>query len=315
MERRKFILGVGSAGIGASALIGSGAFTRIESQRAVTIEVAEDPDAYLGLDGCPDSPNSSYTNIDGSGHLEIDMSPDNETDAGGSGINSDSFTYFDDVFQICNQGKQDVCVWIDADVDADLELDEEYDDEDIVDFYVGEDREHSLLGEENGVLLPVGECLCVGIATVTKGLEEGDQLLEGDEIVINADADAECDNGLVDNGRTAISFAAFCVEDNGDVPIAEDITISDIMYKTNGELEPVGFTWESDKPLDRVVLKGGQEWYVYEYEGATSGQVEMEGVDEGMKDGMSPSTPCGDGYTGVKFEWDGEEFVPEENND
>ena len=188
MDRRKFLLGVGGTAIGGGALIGSGAFTRIESQRRVKIEVAKDPDAYLGLDGCPDSPNRSYTNIDGSGHLKIDMSPDNATDAGGKGVNSDSFTYFDDVFQICNQGKQKVGVWIDE-FDT-LELDEAYaEDYDAVDFYLNGDDEDSLVGSDNAFPLGVGECICVGIRTVTKGLEEGDQLIEGDEIVINADAD------------------------------------------------------------------------------------------------------------------------------
>ncbi|MCW8172351.1 hypothetical protein D8S78_06665 [Natrialba swarupiae] len=76
---------MGGSGIGASMLIGSGAFSRIESQRRVKIEVAKDPHAYLGLDGCPDSPNASYTNIDESGHLEVDMSSENPTDAGGEG--------------------------------------------------------------------------------------------------------------------------------------------------------------------------------------------------------------------------------------
>ncbi|MCU4750797.1 DUF1102 domain-containing protein [Halobacteria archaeon AArc-curdl1] len=329
MERRKFLIGVGGSSLGASAIIGSGAFTRIESQRRVKIEVAEDPDAYLGLDGCPDSDNSSYTEIDDSGHLAVEMSPENENSDNdlGSGINSDSFTWFDNVFQICNQGKQDVCVWIDASITEGLELDEDYDDEDIVDFYLGGNREQSLVGEENGILLPVGECICVGIATVTKGLEAGDQLLEDDEIVIHADADAECDSEIVDNGRTAISFAAFC-SSTPPTPTADIITISNIVFKTNDELEPVGFSWKSDDdvPIDRIVLKGGREWYVYNFDpGQKSGFVEMEGEDAdayvqpGDQDQLdeleiSERSPCGDGFSGVKFEWDSDTgFTPEDD--
>lgn len=188
MQRRKFLYGVGASAIGGSALVGSGAFTRVESQRNVTIEVAEDPDAYLGLDGCPDSPNSSYTNIDDSGHLEVDMSPDNATDAGGQGVNSDSFTYFDDVFQVCNQGKQKVGIWIDE-FDT-PELHGDYDgDYDAVEFYLNGDETDSLVGADNAFPLGVGECICVGIRTVTKGLEAEDELVEDNEIVINADAD------------------------------------------------------------------------------------------------------------------------------
>ncbi|WP_162354502.1 DUF1102 domain-containing protein [Natrialba swarupiae] len=210
MKRRTFIAGVGGSGIGASMLIGSGAFSRIESQRRVKIEVAKDPHAYLGLDGCPDSPNASYTNIDESGHLEVDMSSENPTDAGGEGINSDSRTWFDNVFQICNQGKQDICVWIDDENwpkvdDGELEGDySEYDGDLRVDFYVGDNREQSILGSENAFFLGVGECICIGIHTNTKGLSDSEQLLSdlGDEIVIHADEDCPVDEPPV-SGQTA----------------------------------------------------------------------------------------------------------------
>lgn len=193
MQRRKFLAGVGAGAVGGSALIGSGAFTRVESQRRTKIKVAKDPHAYLGLQGCPDSPNNSYTNIDEKGHLEVDMSPANPTAEGGQGINSDSFTYFDSVFQICNQGKQPVAIWIDATVNPKLpDPEEPYDDEPRVTFYV-EDDDERLINEANPELLQPGDCLCVGIRTMTKGLEKGDQLLEDDEIVINADADVAAD--------------------------------------------------------------------------------------------------------------------------
>ena len=69
MKRRNFLVGVGGATIGGSALIGSGAFSRVESNRQVHIEVAKDPDAYLGLDRCPGSENSkNYAHLDDYGH-------------------------------------------------------------------------------------------------------------------------------------------------------------------------------------------------------------------------------------------------------
>ncbi|MEF8900809.1 MAG: twin-arginine translocation signal domain-containing protein [Halovenus sp.] len=52
MNRRKFLVGVGSAAAAGSAVLGSGAFTRVEAQRSVTVQVAEDPNAYLGMDTC-----------------------------------------------------------------------------------------------------------------------------------------------------------------------------------------------------------------------------------------------------------------------
>jgi len=206
MERRKFLLGVGGSAIGGGALLGSGAFSRIESQRRVKIEVAKDPDAYLGLDSCPESPNSSYTGLDDSGHLEIDISPENPTDVPenganpGTGVNSDSFTYFDNLFQICNQGKEAAGIWIDAtarEPASDLEGDDDYDDyadDERVIFYNTDDPETRIDSQDDAFVLEVGECKCIGMRVMTKGLDKGDQLLEDDEIVINADTDIEPDD-------------------------------------------------------------------------------------------------------------------------
>ena len=200
MERRNFLIGMGSTAAGASALVGSGAFSRIESQRQVSIEVANDTNAYLGLDACHDDsgnklPNGSYTETDGRGHLTIEMDSDNKTAEGGQGVNSDSHSWFNDVFQMCNQGKDDVGVSIDTS-DANIgTVPEDYDDsgEDRVQFYVGDGS-----GDVGGELdriddgsthdLALGSCTCVGILVITKGLSDGDTVLDG-EVVITADVD------------------------------------------------------------------------------------------------------------------------------
>ena len=217
MERRKFLMGVGSASLGGSALLGTGAFSRVESQRNVSVAVAEDPDAYLGLDKCSidgsETPNSSYAWPDDHGHLEILMNPDNPTIEGnseevddsplGEGINSDSRTWFDNVFQICNQGKEEICIWIGDDDDWPRVDDD--DGERRVDFYIAEDDGRSIVGAENQYRIALGNCVCIGIKTNTKGLEAGDELLDvfDDEIVIHADVDcAENGNGDV-RGETA----------------------------------------------------------------------------------------------------------------
>jgi hypothetical protein len=82
MKRRNFLVGAGAAAIGGSALLGSGAFSEVNAQRQVTVQVAEDPNAYLGMDDCQDSngnttPNSSFASIDDDGHLQVDMTPSN----------------------------------------------------------------------------------------------------------------------------------------------------------------------------------------------------------------------------------------------
>jgi len=203
MNRRTFLLGAGSTTIGGTALLGSGAFTRAQSQRRMKIDVADDWEAYLGLDGCPNSPNRSYTTFDEDGHLAIEMSDENPTDAGGIGVNSNSRTFFDDVFQICNNGKQPISVWISDDGRWPM-----YNDERRVEFYTGSskgadrlDQLDSIIGTPNQRLLQTGECLCVGIATVTKDLDSTDQLLSDidDEIVIYGDADRKLAKGPVTN--------------------------------------------------------------------------------------------------------------------
>ena len=104
MQRRKFLYGVGASAIGGSALVGSGAFSRVESQRDVSIQVAQDPDAYLGLVPM-DTPNSdNYVGLDEYGHLEIDIADQTE----GEGVNSNSTTWFDGLFKIVNQGKDEI---------------------------------------------------------------------------------------------------------------------------------------------------------------------------------------------------------------
>ncbi|WP_247731181.1 DUF1102 domain-containing protein [Halovivax limisalsi] len=191
MQRRTFLAGVGSTTIGASALVGTGAFSRVESDRAVSIAVAEDPNAYLGLDKC-DSPNGSYAHLDDNGHLKIYMDEDNPTRDStplGAGINSNSTSWFHNVFQICNQGKESACIWIQDDDNWPT-----YEGDRRVEFYLGADDEASVVGEGNAVSLDVGECICVGIRTKSYGLEEGDMLLDAldNDVTIVADVDGDC---------------------------------------------------------------------------------------------------------------------------
>jgi len=112
MERRKFVVGLGSLAAGGAAAIGTGAFSRVGSERAVSVDAINDKNAYLGLTEVSDSPNASYVSEDGDGHLQIQMDGNNPTDAGGSGVNSDSKTVFKDLFKIINQGKQKIHVFV-----------------------------------------------------------------------------------------------------------------------------------------------------------------------------------------------------------
>lgn len=201
MKRRNFLIGVGGAAIGGSAILGSGAFSRVESQRAVTIAVAADPDAYLGMSVIESSLNSTnFVSLDENGHLEIDVgdfgadgSYDYDT---GVGVNSNSFTYFDDMFRLCNQGKADAMISYelpdpptDSDIGPDWEApDPDYDEQVVAFYFVRDDGTRVIVEEGEEVPLPVGECDNVGLRTVTKGIDADiGELVDGD-VVITADS-------------------------------------------------------------------------------------------------------------------------------
>lgn len=104
MERRKFLIGVGGTAIGASALVGSGAFSSVEATRSVSVNVAGDESAYLGLEA-----TSPYASIQGK-QLQLNFD-DNDND--GTGVNADAVSTFDGVFRITNNGPNDLDITID----------------------------------------------------------------------------------------------------------------------------------------------------------------------------------------------------------
>ena len=110
MERRKLLTGIGSLAAGSAAAMGTGAFTETSVDRGVQVAVANDAAAYLGLSDVDHSPNSAYVSQDGSsGELAIEVA---DSGNGGSGVNLDSHTRIDDLFQIRNQGTQTVYAFI-----------------------------------------------------------------------------------------------------------------------------------------------------------------------------------------------------------
>lgn len=102
MNRRTLVLGLGTIATGSAAAVGSGAFSSVEADRSVTVEVADDTEAFLAL-----IPTSEYA-IERNGLLTLDLSPSNPTNAGGTGVNANAETIIRDVFEIENRGTQTV---------------------------------------------------------------------------------------------------------------------------------------------------------------------------------------------------------------
>lgn len=69
VNRRQFLLSAGSLAASASPVAGTGA----SAARSVTVEVAEDADAYLRLTPVPDSGTADYVAVE-DGRLTVDVS-------------------------------------------------------------------------------------------------------------------------------------------------------------------------------------------------------------------------------------------------
>ena len=205
MERRNFLIGMGSTAAGASALIGSCAFSRVRSQRNVTIQVAKDSNAYLGLKSISDSKNSqNYVSTDTEGHLKISIGKHDDYDPSkveanttGEGVNSDSFTFFDDLFEICNQGKAKATISYELpappserNIDSNWTApDPDYNQQVVAFYYYDDSGTMQIIGEGQKVDLKLGDCEQIGLRTVTKGVDAtiNAPLIDGD-IVVTADA-------------------------------------------------------------------------------------------------------------------------------
>lgn len=199
MYRRTFLGSTASTAFAGSALLGFGAFTRAESQRDLTIEVAEDPSAYLGFDGTTSSNSENYVEIDENGHLTITI--DGETNEYGDGVNSRSSTWFDSMFEVCNQGKEDVGFWIVPPEDDDFPDGigaEDANGTQRVQFYTGDaagdgtDGIDSVMGMDNAVAIGVGECIDLGVRVVTNEIDAtSEKPLFGNEITLIPDVSVE----------------------------------------------------------------------------------------------------------------------------
>jgi len=109
MNRRKVLAALGTISGGAAIASGTGAFTSVEADRDVAVQVANDSTAYLALNAI--GSNAPYTTTN-NGQLGIDLTGSNTTGAGGKGVNTDAVTVFEEMFEVQNQGTQDIEVEI-----------------------------------------------------------------------------------------------------------------------------------------------------------------------------------------------------------
>jgi hypothetical protein len=114
MQRRKFVVGLGSLAAGASAAVGTGALSKTAMDRDLTGTIADDTNsAYVQVSGS----NRNGAHVDTSG-TQIALRFDGTNTNGGDGLNSDSINWFDNTFGVrindIDDGldPQDYDVWI-----------------------------------------------------------------------------------------------------------------------------------------------------------------------------------------------------------
>ncbi|TKX50455.1 DUF1102 domain-containing protein [Halorubrum sp. ASP121] len=186
MERRKFVIGMGSLAAGGAAAMGTGAVSQFNSgDRTIEVETVGDASAYIALqrpnDGLSDSGGTRNGNFVkySNEKLRLDFTSNNSTSAnggdpqdsspnGGDGVNPDSTYYFDGTFEIRNLsnnsggGVGEMEIWINENIDG-------------ITFYTGSSAgNRTPLNSNNRASTSPGQAVSVGVKIVQENLTSGD---------------------------------------------------------------------------------------------------------------------------------------------
>jgi hypothetical protein len=168
MKRRNFITTLGGIAGAGSLMLGTGAFTSVSAERAVTVDIADDFRAFLRMEPIGDKGfNGEYTGRSfvngGKVAFQIPGDEDGEN-PNAEGVGLDSVYEFHDLLEIVNQGTQPV------------EIYSTYDDDALANLALVRDR--GILRDDPPTL-DVGEHLDVGlyIDTHGSGIGEYDETL------------------------------------------------------------------------------------------------------------------------------------------
>ncbi|MDT3435510.1 DUF1102 domain-containing protein [Haloarcula sp. 1CSR25-25] len=176
MQRRKFLIGLGSLAAGTAAATGTGAFNFANVERDGNMQVSNGSNAFLAL-----KPESDYARQGNNGIMALAF--DDTAGVTGTGIQQSSDYSFTGVFSITNQGSQPVGVWIEDD-----------DGNDTVNWYATDSEDKSdfgtsMEGSGNAYPLDVGETVFVNVTILTRKQSRNYRTLP-DTVNIKADASA-----------------------------------------------------------------------------------------------------------------------------
>jgi len=110
VSRRNVLIGLGGIVAAGGALVGTGAFTTVQAERTVSVQTAGDASAFLALQPTSNTdttdPNGDYASVSGDTstiEIALDSSVSNA-----SGLNKNARTVIRNIFQVTNNGTQDL---------------------------------------------------------------------------------------------------------------------------------------------------------------------------------------------------------------
>ncbi|GAB6879946.1 hypothetical protein JCM17823_22200 [Halorubrum gandharaense] len=173
LNRRNVLAGLGAAAVGTGAAFGSGAFTSVEAEREVTVDVAEDAEAQVGLNADDDDDVEGVSNSQLAINLD-DVNPESTVRLGEVDDTSDEVTT--SAFSIENNTDQSFDSGEEIEVEA--EVDDIGDGDDNIEL-IAEDPDGSLVDlheESEEVTLSSSENASVAVEIFVEGeeFEDGD---------------------------------------------------------------------------------------------------------------------------------------------
>jgi len=215
-------------------LAATGAFTTVEAERTADVDVAGDANALLAIQPTEDQDNSSFINQDDTTDSTFEIVLDGEE--GNNGVNANATTTAQNIFNITNNGEEDVDVWIATEGGA-----QEGNASVNTTFYIDDSK----IGSEVNT---TGN----GVVNITQRVDEYGALVDDGDVVIseNTSSPGQSPNTNdniavnIESGETVTVSLAVEIEDESDIdlsdsddPILEDITILAVNDDENGQTD------------------------------------------------------------------------------
>ncbi|WP_158224044.1 hypothetical protein [Halorubrum salipaludis] len=163
--------------------MGTGAFTSVEADRQVDIDVRDDTEAYLALqpvdangDPIDDPENGSRTPLAQDDPFALVNEDTGRLDLNVTALNVDAVTTIPNLFQVSNLGRNEVDIHFEKSFEGDGDG-----NPDAVSFYRGQDDPETdapLDDENNGITLEDGNSFVVDLVATTDGVTPGEGIID-----------------------------------------------------------------------------------------------------------------------------------------